>query len=180
MRTRYSMSAAALALLFAAACGGTSAGSAAGSGTPQDEAAIRALAGKYADAYSKRDTAGIGAVTADDYEDVDPMGNHNQGRAAAVASAAKDFAQMPAGMQMTMTATTTYVRWINPTTAVAGGTWQTPPMPGAPSRGAWMGVAVKKDSTWKMISSLGSADVTTMMPAAAMPDTSKGKPAAKP
>jgi hypothetical protein len=44
-------------------------------------------------------------------------------------------------------------------------------MPGQPDKGAWLGVVVKKDTTWLMASSLGAA----AMPAMAMPDTTKPK-----
>jgi uncharacterized protein (TIGR02246 family) len=173
MRNRYLSLLAAAAVVLLPACAKT----VAATGSPADEQAIRDMAPKYAEAYSKRDTAALGALMADDYEDVDPTGNHTQGRAAAEAAAAKEFSNMPAGMSMPMTATTTYVRWINANTAVTGGTWQmTSPMPGMPAKGSWMGVAVKHDSAWKMMSSLGAADMTSMMMADSMaPSTGKPK-----
>jgi uncharacterized protein (TIGR02246 family) len=161
MRSRYLSLLATAAVVLLPAC----AKPVAATGTPADEQAIRDLAPKYGEAYSKRDTAALGALMTEDYEDVDPTGTHTQGRAGAEAMAARDFGTMPPGMSMPMTATTVYVRWINANTAVAGGTWtMTGTMPGMPSRGAWMGVAVKKDSTWKMMSTLGAADMTQMMP----------------
>jgi len=175
MRSRYLSLLAAAAVVLLPAC----AKPVAATGTPADEQAIRDLAPKYAEAYTKRDTAALGALMTEDYEDVDPTGTHSQGRAAAVAMAAKDFGSMPAGMSMPMTATTMYVRWINANSAVAGGTWtMTGTMPGMPNRGAWMGVAVKKDSTWKMISTLGAADMTSMMAKAdsMAPSPTKPKP----
>lgn len=176
MQSRYLVSLAAFAVLLLPACAKPAEGGGmAAAGSAADEQAVRDIATKYADAYSKHDTAALGAITADDYEEVDAMGTHTQGRAAAEANAAKDFASMPAGMSMPMTATTVYVRWIDATHAVAGGTWQmTGTMPGMPTRGAWMGVAVKKDSTWKMISTLGAADPMSMMA-----DTTKAKPKGK-
>lgn len=70
---------------------------------------------------------------------------------------------MPAGMTMSMTATTTYVSWVDASHAVAGGTWETSPaMPPMPSKGSWMAVMVKQDGGWKMMSALGAADMSAM------------------
>jgi uncharacterized protein (TIGR02246 family) len=162
-----------LAALAVLALPGCSAPAPAATGTPSDEQAIREIAGKYAAAYTAKDTAALGALVAEDYEDVDPTGAHPQGRAAFQARAAQDFAMMPAGMSMSMTATTSYVRWIDADHAVAGGTFETTPaMPPMPSKGSWMAVAAKKDGAWKIVSSLGSMDMSAL----AMPDTTKKKP----
>ncbi len=150
-------------LVLALACTPkTGGGGAAATGTPEDEAAVRAIADKYAAAMSAKDTTRLAAITTSDWEVVDPTGRHQQGRGAATAAAAQDFAMMPAGMAMTMKATTTFVRWIDATHAVAGGTWETPGMPGMPGKGSWLGVATKEGNDWKMMSALGAPDMTPM------------------
>jgi len=156
-------------LVLALACTPKSGGGgAAATGTPEDEQAIRALADKYAAAFTAKDTTALGAITASDFEIVDATGKHQQGRAEALASAARDYAMMPANMPMTMKATTAFVRWIDATHAVAGGTWETSPaMAGMPSKGSWLGVDVKEGGVWKAVSALGSPDLTAMMPAPA-------------
>ena len=154
-----------LAVLLLPACSGSGSG-AAGTGTPADEQAIRAIAPAYAAAFSKHDAKAMAALSTEDYEDIDAMGVHTQGRAGIETNMGKQFAMMPANMAMTTT--TTFVKFLSATSAVAGGTWQTTPaMPG--DKGAWMGVVVKKDTTWLMTSSLGAA----AMPDMAMPDTTK-------
>lgn len=172
MRSRSLSLLAGLAVLLLPACSG-SGGANAGTGTPADEQAIRAIAPAYAAAFGKHDAKAMAALSTEDYEDVDAMGVHTQGRAGIEQNMGKQFAMMPANLAMT--ATTTFVKFLSSTSAVAGGTWQTTPaMPGQPDKGAWMGVVVKKDSTWLMTSSLGAAAPPEM----AMPDTTK-KPKGK-
>ena len=143
-------------------------------GTPADEAAIRAIAPGYAAAFSKRDAKALAALATVDYEDLDAAGRHTQGRDAMEKSMTTDLAATPAGM--TMTAGTTYVKWLSNTSAVAGGTYQvTPAMPGSSGKGTWMAVAVKKDSTWFMASSL-AADAPPEMPAMPAKPAGKKKP----
>ena len=170
MRNRLLTLLATLAVFALPAC---SAPAPAATGSAADEQAIRDLAGKYAAAYSARDTAALGALVSDDYEAVEPTGQHTQGRAAFETLAGQEFAMMPAGMTMSMTASTNYVRWVNANTAVAGGTWATTPaIPGMPSKGSWMAVASKQGESWKMMSALGAPDMSTL----AVPDTTKKKP----
>lgn len=162
MRPRLAALLAVFSLCTLAAC---STPTPAATGSAEDEQAIRDMAGKYAAAYGARDTVALGALLAEDYEEVDPTGRHTQGRSAYLQAAAQEFAAMPAGMSMTMTATTTYLRWVDANHAVAGGTWETTPaMAGMPSKGSWMGVMVKKDSGWQMMSALGAADMSAMAP----------------
>jgi uncharacterized protein (TIGR02246 family) len=173
MRSRSLSLLAGLAVLLLPACSGSGSG-AAGTGTPADEQAIRAIAPAYAAAFSKHDAKAMAALSTEDYEDIDPMGVHTQGRAGIETNMGKQFAMMPANMAMTTT--TTFVKFLSSTSAVAGGTWQTTPaMAGQPDKGAWMGVVVKKDTTWLMVSSLGAAAPPEM----AMPDTTKPKPKGK-
>ncbi|MGQ0704436.1 MAG: SgcJ/EcaC family oxidoreductase [Gemmatimonadales bacterium] len=162
MRTRFFASLASLAVSALAAC----AAPPAATGTAEDEAAIRAMADKYVAAYGAKDAAALGALVTDDYEDVDPTGKRTQGRAGFEEAVRQMFATMPAGMTMSMTATTDYIRWIDANHAVAGGTWQTSPaMPPMPSKGSWMAAMVKQGTEWKMMNSLGAADMSAMMPA---------------
>ena len=161
-----------LAAVALAAC--SSPPPAATTGTAADEAAIRGLANAWATAFSTRDTKPVAAVLADDYEDVTPAGLHEQGAKFMLDQMAKGMAMMPAGMPMT--ATTTFVRFLSDKAAIAAGTYAMPSgMAGMPSKGAWMGVAVKQDSTWKMVSSLGADDDSEMM-AAIIAAAAKGKP----
>ncbi|HEV8597804.1 MAG TPA: DUF4440 domain-containing protein [Gemmatimonadales bacterium] len=169
MRNRLPTLLAALAVFMLPSC---SPSAPAAIGSASDEQAIREIAGKYAAAYAAKDTAALGALVADDYETVEATGAHTQGRAAFTAMAAKDFAMMPAGMSMGMTASTTYVRWIDANHAVAGGTWETSPaMPPMPSKGSWTAVVVKQGDSWKMLSALGAADMSAMMPDTTKPKT---------
>ncbi len=136
-----------------------------GTGTAEDEQAIRSMSDRYAAAYSARDTAALGAMVADDYQAVDPTGRHIQGRDAATAAAAQELAMVPAGVSLSMKAGTTFVRWIDANHAVAGGTWEiSPAMPGMPSKGSWVGTMVKQGGEWKMLSAMGAPDMTGMMP----------------
>ena len=81
---------------------------------------------------------------------------------------------MPAGMSMSMKTTTDFVKWIDATHAVAGGTWETSPaMPGMPSKGSWLATAAKQGSDWKVIAALGAPDMTPMMPPPPAPGAKK-------
>jgi uncharacterized protein (TIGR02246 family) len=141
-------------------------------GTAADSAAIRAIAADYAQAFSKHDATLISPVIADDYQDVDVTGKVTQGHDAAVAA-------MKAGMPPdsgTMTTATTYIRFLTLTSAIAGGTWTMAAANGMNSHGAWMAAAVKKDSTWKAISTLAANDDSALMAmAASMPKAGKQK-----
>ena len=127
MRSRSLSLLAGLAVLLLPACSGSGAASG-GTGTPADEQAIRAIAPAYAAAFSKHDAKAMAALSTEDYEDVDAMGVHTQGRAAIETNMGKQFAMMPANMAMTTT--TTFVKFLSSTSAVAGGTWQTTPADG--------------------------------------------------
>lgn len=170
MRIRHLVLAAPVAFVLAAC----SSPPAATTGTPADEQQIRGLVNAWVQTFNSHDVKAVSGVMADDYEDVLPNGTHEQGAKVATDEMTKDLAQMPAGMDMT--ATTTYVKFLSDKAAVAGGTYTMPhAMPGTPTRGAWMAVAVKRDSTWKVASSLGADDDMDMVAAAAMA-ASKAKP----
>jgi uncharacterized protein (TIGR02246 family) len=151
---------AACAVLSLPACAREQAG--AEQGSAADEQAIRALTDQYAAAWNSRDPAALSAILADDYEEVDPTGRHTVGRAAADSNTTEAMSSIPAGLQMS--ASTTFVKWLDEDAAIAGGTYQvTGGMPGMPTKGAWMVVAVKRDNAWKVLSSLGGGDITPMM-----------------
>ena len=151
MRSRYVLLFASLAAM---ACSPAPSGSAStATGTAADEAALRDIANKYAAAFNARDTKMMSAIMAADYQEVEPMGMHLVGRDSVIAMMASQWSQMPPAAKMT--ATTSYVRFLSATSAVAGGTYS---MAGAPpgmaGKGAWMASAVKQDSTWVIVSSL--------------------------
>ena len=174
MRARFLSVVAGLAVVALSGCGGGAGTAAPATGTPADEQQIRAMATAYATAFTTHDVKPVAAILADDYEDVTPQGVHEQGAKAVTDQMAKDMAMVPTGMQMS--ATTTYIRWLSDKAAVAGGTYTMGnAMPGMPSKGAWMGVVVKKDSTWKMVASLAGDDDSEMMMAAAAAAAKKPK-----
>ena len=177
MRTR-SLPLFALAATFVvAACSPPAAGPT--TGTPADEAQIKTIANAWTTAWSTHDTKPVAAILADDYQDVLPTGVHEKGAKAMLDEMSKSMAMIPADMKMTMSATTTYVRFLSDKSAVAGGTYtMAGGMAGMPNKGSWMAVAVKTDSTWKVVSSLGSDDTSEMM-AAAMAAAAKTKPKGK-
>ena len=164
MRTSFTKLLSVVALGALAAC--TTQSSTPATGSPEDEQAIRVVAEKYGAAYAARDTAALGQLVTEDYQDVMPDGRHTQGRAAFQALAAQELAMIPAGVTMSMSATTAYVRFIDANHAVAGGTWSVSPgAPGMPSKGSWMAMMVKQDTVWRMGAGLGSPDLTSMAPA---------------
>ena len=79
MRSRSLSLLAALAVALLPACAKNTPSATA---SPADEAAVRALSDRYADAFNKRDAKAFSALFTEDYEDVDPTGKHTQGRAA--------------------------------------------------------------------------------------------------
>ncbi len=167
MRIRMLSTVAVLSLVLAA-CPAPG-GDAATTGTPEDEAALRANGDAWAAAWNARDAAGIAALMASEYHEVTPMGQHLSTAAEAQANHAAEFAQMPPGV--TIALATEFTKFIDGNNAYSGGTWTTTGMPaGMPTRGSWLVVSVKDSTGWKIASGLGSTDVTPMMPAAA-PDS---------
>jgi uncharacterized protein (TIGR02246 family) len=165
------------AVLSVVACSPPAAGPT--SGTPADEAQIKTLANAWATAWSTKDTKPVAAILADDYQDVTPQGLYEKGAKAMLDQMTKDMAGVPAEPKMQMSAITSYVRFLSDKAAVAGGTYSmTGGMPGMPNKGAWMAVAVKSDSTWKVVSSMAGDDDMELM-AAAMAAAAKTKPKGK-
>lgn len=139
-------------------------------GTPEDETAMRANGDAWAAAWNARDAAAMTALMTSEYHEVSPMGQHVSTAAEAGTNMAAEFAQMPAGM--TIALTTEFTKFINGNAAYAGGTWTTTGSPaGMPTRGSWLVVQVKDSTGWKIASGLGSTDITPLMPAAPMADT---------
>jgi uncharacterized protein (TIGR02246 family) len=168
---------AALGALAACAGAGAGAGGGMAEGTAADSAAIRGLAEHYAAAMNSGDASGMSSIIASDYVDVDPTGKVTRGHDAVMASMDSAMKAMPMPQGMTMSATTEYIRFMSPTSAVAGGTWTVSgsTQPGMPTRGAWMGAAVKNDTTWLLVASLGAADDSPMMAALDSMSKAKGK-----
>lgn len=133
-------------------------------GTAEDEAALRALGDAYATAWNARDAAAIAAMIGSEYHEITPDGRHLTSAADAQANLTAELGQMPAGV--TMTLTTEFTRFIGANHAYSGGTWTTSGMPpGMPTRGSWLVVNVKDSTGWKMLSGLGSTDITPLMAA---------------
>lgn len=139
------------------------------SGTPEDEAAIRAQVTAYANAYTAKDAAALAAIATEDYESVGPDGTRMSGRAAVQEMVAAEMAMMPAELTITVTATTDYLRWLSADAAVAGGTWSSTGAPAGmgPERGAWMSVFRRdSDGQWRMSNGMSAP----YMPPPAAPD----------
>ena len=78
-----------------------------------------------------------------------------------VKAMAGQFASRPAGM--TMTITTGFVKWLSPTSAVAGGGWSVSgPTAAMSARGSWSSAYQKKDGAWLIASGLGANEPPTM------------------
>jgi ketosteroid isomerase-like protein len=147
------------------------AGNTAATGSAEDEATLRANADAYAAAWNARDAAAVAALLSSEYHEVTPDGRHLSTAADAQASLAAEFAQMPAGV--TMSLTTEFTKWINADNAYSGGIWTTTGMPaGMPTRGSWLVISARDSTGWKITSGLGSTDVTPLMPAMPMDSSS--------
>ncbi len=146
---------------LALACGGEG-GESSETGTAEDEAAIRALNSAYSSQWTNADTTALLATMSDAYEDVAPDGTHSAGKAASAAMMAKDFAARPPGMALT--ANTSFVKFIDEDIAISGGTWSIAGAPpGAPTAGSWTSTLRKEDGTWKVVTSLGAANIPPPM-----------------
>lgn len=160
-------------LVLVTACSGMEAPATAGSA--EDEAAIRAAVTAYANAYTARDAAALAAVATEDYESVNTDGSPITGRAGLQALVAAEMAMMPADLQITVSATTDYLRWLSADAAVAGGTWSSTGAPAGmgPERGAWMSVFRRDaDGQWRMSHGMSAP----YMPPPAMPDSAAAPP----
>ena len=160
--------AAALLALVAVACASPAPPT---QGTPDDEVAIRGLAGKYTDAFNANDVPGMARLVSEDFECMVADGTHLRGRAAFQqfeANAARD--RQAAGLKLTLEAPTTYVKWLTATHAVSGGPWSMSGLP-APAKGSWMAVLKKSaEGQWQITNSL----VADFVPPPPAPET-KGK-----
>jgi len=146
-------------------------------GTAADEAAIRSLATKYADAWNKGDAAALASLVTDDYEAVNPDGTVDKGRAGAEARE-KAAAAQRAGANLTLNVDTTFLKWSGASAAAAGGTWTIDGgAPGAgPTKGAWSSFLVKgADGRWKQATGLVAAFQPPPPPPAPKPTSSTGK-----
>ncbi len=157
--------------LAALACSPAATDSAA-TGTAEDEAAIRASNTAYGTNWTNADTAAMNATVADDYHEVMTDGTHLDGKAAAAAWTAQMFAARPAGI--TLTTTTSFVKFIGANVAVSGGTWASTGGPGGPTKGSWTATLTKDGDIWKAVTSLGAQDIP--MPVAPAADSAATTP----
>jgi uncharacterized protein (TIGR02246 family) len=146
-------------------------------GTAADEAAIRSLTTKYADAWNKGDAAALASLVTDDYEAVNPDGTVDKGRAGAEARE-KAAAAQRAGANLTLTVNTTFLKWSGANAAVAGGTWTVDGVASGagPTKGAWSSFVVKgANGQWKQSTGLVAAFQPPPPPPAPKPTSSPGK-----
>lgn len=141
-----------LALVTAAACAPPPPPT---QGTPDDEVAIRGLAGKYTDAFNAGDIAGMARLVSEDFECITADGTHLRGRAAFQQLEANEATKrQAAGLKLTLAAPTSYVKWMSATHAVSGGPWTMTGLP-APATGSWMAVLRKSpEGQWQITNSL--------------------------
>jgi ketosteroid isomerase-like protein len=125
-------------------------------GTPDDEVAIRGLAGKYAEAFNANDAAALGRLVSEDFECVLPDGTHIRGRAAQQQLEEKGVKDRhAAGLKLTLDAPTSYVKWMGATHAVSGGPWTMTGAGPAPAKGSWIAVVRKSaEGQWQITNSL--------------------------
>ncbi|MES2125137.1 MAG: SgcJ/EcaC family oxidoreductase [Gemmatimonadota bacterium] len=143
-----------------------------GTGSAEDEQAVRDMATAYAAAWDKGDATAIGAMVTDDYHGFDILGNALDGRAALEKTSADQFAARPAGQSISITVS--YVRFLSANAAAAGGTWTVAgPAGPLPSAGVWSATDVKVDGKWMMASN--HAAVPAVMPAPMASDTAAVK-----
>ena len=139
-------------LLALTACTGV-----ASTGTAADEQAIRDGSSRWSVAWNQGDAKAMAATVTDDYAGFDDRGNPLQGRPAFESAMAAQFASRPAGM--TMHITTSFVKWLSATSAVAGGEWSvTGPAAAMPAHGKWLSAYQKQDGSWLIASGLGSSE----------------------
>ena len=145
-------------------------------GTPDDEVVIRGLGSKYAASFTAGDAAALAQMVTEDFENISADGVHTTGRAAFQKMEEDGIkGRKDAGLNLTLSASTGYVKWINATYAVGGGTYAMAGLPpGAPDKGAWIVVFKKSaDGKWLMANSL-VAEYLAPPPPPPSPDA-KGK-----
>ena len=174
MKVRALQGIALTALLIAVACAPAPVPT---SGTAADETALRAMGGKFADAWNKGDVAALVALAAEDYEAVAPDGTSIKGRAAFEKNEKEQLTQRT-GLPLKLAVNTSYLKWGGANAASVGGTWTMtglPPGVGA-DKGAWTVFAVKgTDGEWRMQSGLVAEATMPPPPPPAAPVKGKGK-----
>jgi uncharacterized protein (TIGR02246 family) len=143
------------------------------SGTAADEAALRALGQKYADAWNKADVATLSSMLTDDYEAVSADGKTVKGRAGAE-QMEKESAAQRAGLPLALTVNTSIVKWSGANGAALSGTWTMAGLPAGmgADKGAWSSFAVKgSDGQWRIATGL----VAEYVPPPATPPAPKTK-----
>ena len=147
------------------------------SGTPADDAAIRAMGTKYAEAWNNGDVATLASMVTDDYLAVDPDGTVDKGRLGAEARE-KAAAAQRAGANLKLSIDTVLLKWVGANAAAVGGTWSLAgaPAESGPTKGAWSTLVVKgADGQWKQATGLVAAYVPPPAPPAPKPAPAKGK-----
>lgn len=161
-------------LLMVAACAPPPAPT---SGTAADEAALRGMGAKYADAFNKGDATALAAMVTDDYQAVSADGTAITSKAA-FETMEKDSATKRTGLPLKLSIETMYVKWAGANVATLGGTWAMAGMPpgmGA-DKGAWTGMAEKgADGQWKLATGLVAEYVAPPTMAMPPPPPAKGK-----
>jgi uncharacterized protein (TIGR02246 family) len=163
-----------IGLLALAAC----APAPAPTGTPADEAAIRAIGPAYTEAWNNGDTAALAAFSSEDYEAVGADGRVVKGRAG-VEAEAKEGVAARAGLGLKLAVDTTILKWASANSAAIGGTWTIAGLPAGAGgdKGAWTAFVVKgTDGQWRMATGLVAQYVPPPPPPTMLPaDKGKGK-----
>ena len=139
--------------LFAVACAPPPAPAA---GTSADEAAIRGLGTKYAEAWNKSDVPTLVSMLTDDYEAVSPDGKVVKGKAGAE-QLEKESATQRTGLPLALTVNTSVLKWAGANAAAIGGTWTMAGLPAGmgADKGAWSSFVMKgTDGQWRIATGL--------------------------
>jgi uncharacterized protein (TIGR02246 family) len=125
-------------------------------GTPADDAAVREMGARYADAFNKGDAAALAGLVTEDFQAVSTDGTMTTGRAAFEDSEKKQAAAR-VGLPVKLVVTTTFVKWAGATHAAVGGTWTLAGVPAGmgADKGAWSSLAEKgADGQWRLSTAL--------------------------
>ena len=122
-----------------------------------DEAAVKAVVGRYVDAREKRDAAAIEAVFTEDADQLISSGEWRKGREAVVRGTLASSEST--GGKRTITVET--VRFVAPNVALADGRYEISGMTGGQTRRMWSSfVMVRGTNGWRI------AAIRNMLPAA--------------
>ena len=120
--------------------------------TTDEEAAVKMVATKWADAWNAGDMTAVGALYAEDADYVNFFGQSVSGRAQVEASFSEVHSTVYKGSKIVIE--TTAVRLIKPDVAISDSDWEMTGLPdegpGVPTKGASTAVMVKQDGEWKI------------------------------